>query len=80
MHEGQSWRVSFAEVIIGTAIGYLVALIVQAIVVVQYDLALNTQQNLEIVGWFTAASVIRQLILRRYFNARLKKILNQHLN
>lgn len=65
---------SFVETCINTGIGYVVALLSQLIVfpMVGIDVPLST--NLEIGAWFTVISVARGYIIRRWFNARLKRV------
>lgn len=68
----QSKMESFVETCINTVIGYFVAFVSQLIVfpMVGIDVPLST--NFEIGAWFTAISVARGYIIRRWFNARLK--------
>jgi hypothetical protein len=64
---------SLVESIINIIIGFSVALLSQIIVfplVGITDVSLST--NLEIGAYFTAISLIRSYVIRRWFNARLK--------
>lgn len=72
----QSKLGSLVETALNTAIGFVVAILSQALVfpLVGIDVPLST--NFEIGAWFTLISVARGYIIRRYFNARLTKLAN----
>ena len=70
----QSRLGSLLESLMNIAIGLLVALLSQLIVfplVGIHDVAFST--NLEIAAYFTAISLIRSYVIRRWFNARLHR-------
>lgn len=69
----QSKIESLIETIINTAIGYLVALASQLIVFPMVGIDVSISTNLEIGAWFTIISVVRGYVIRRWFNARLKR-------
>lgn len=68
---------SLIETCINTVIGYFVALLSQLLVfpLVGIDVPLST--NLVIGCWFTVISIVRGYVIRRWFNARLKRAARQ---
>lgn len=69
----QSKMESLIETLANTAIGYLVALGSQLLIFPMFDIHVSLSQNLLIGLWFTAISIARGYVLRRYFNAKLRK-------
>jgi hypothetical protein len=67
----QSRMSSLIEAVINTAIGFVISLVLTAVVFPAYGHAITFGQNLQITGIFTAASILRSYILRRCFNARI---------
>lgn len=63
---------SLIEAWANVAIGYLVALASQIVVFPLFGIHVPLSTNLWIGAWFTAISLVRSYILRRWFNARLK--------
>lgn len=59
---------SFIEAITSTLIGLVVAMVTQLIVFPLYGLEINLQSNIEIAGIFTAVSIVRGYLVRRWFN------------
>lgn len=70
----QSKLESFVETCINTAIGYVIALISQLLVFPLVGINVPFSTNLEIGAWFTVISVLRGYVVRRWFNARLKRM------
>lgn len=66
----QTRLMSVIESSTSTAIGLVVSVIGQIVVSWWYALPLNFAQNMNIVLFFTVLSVIRQYVVRRYFNKR----------
>lgn len=66
----QSRLASFVESVVNTLSGFLFAVLLQAVVFPLYNLPITFGQNLEIAAIFTVASIIRNYIVRRFFNAR----------
>ena len=64
---------SFYESIINIAIGAIVALVSQMLVFPLYGIEVSLNVNLGIMAWFTAISVIRSYVIRRWFNDRLHR-------
>lgn len=64
----QSKRASLVESIVSTAVGFVVAMIIQVTVPPMFGAHLQLHQDFAIVGVFTAASIIRQYVLHRVFN------------
>lgn len=65
----QSRRMSFAEAVTNTAIGYLVALLTQLIAFPLVGVQASMGQNLAIGLVFTGVSIVRSYVLRRVFEA-----------
>lgn len=63
---------SLIEAWANVAIGYGVALLSQIVVFPMFGIHVPLSTNLWIGAWFTAISLVRSYILRRWFNARLK--------
>ena len=64
----QSKLMSLLEAIIGTTLGFLVALLTQLIVFPLYNIEVSIVQNLEISSIFTFVSLVRVYVVRRIFN------------
>jgi hypothetical protein len=77
----QSRRASFVEAVVGTLVGFFVTLGLQLIIFPRYNIHTNMSEDMQIVGIFTIASVLRGYILRRCFNSTFWKdiILNYRL-
>jgi hypothetical protein len=69
----QSRLSSFIESIVNIAIGYFVALISQIVVFPLFDIHVSLSTNLGIGAWFTAISLVRSYVIRRWFNAMIRK-------
>jgi len=63
----QSRLSSFAETCLSIAIGFVVSLILTALVLPAYGHAVTFGQNLQITGIFTIASIARGYLVRRAF-------------
>ena len=63
----QSRLSSFAETCLSIAIGFVVSLILTAVVLPAYGHAVTFGQNLQITGIFTIASIARGYLVRRAF-------------
>jgi len=63
---------SLIEAIINVAIGFVVSLILTAIVLPAYGHHVTWGENLQITGIFTVASIIRAYAIRRWFNGQLR--------
>lgn len=59
---------SMVEAWTGTAVGFIVALILQEYVSWAYGLPLRLSDNLKITLLFTTVSVLRSYAVRRFFN------------
>jgi hypothetical protein len=62
---------SLVESVINVGLGFIVSLIVQLITFPMFGIHLSIGGNLAVISIFTATSVIRSYVVRRYFNARL---------
>ena len=69
---------SLVEAVINTAIGFVISLALTAIVLPAYGHHVSLAQNLQITSIFTLASIVRSYVLRRWFNARIRRAA-QHL-
>ena len=58
---------SLIETLVNVALGLIVSLISQLVIFQAYGIKLDLHQNLQIVGWFTAVSIIRSYAVRRMF-------------
>lgn len=67
---GQSKKASFVESLVNVAIGYLVALGSQIVVFPLFGIHIPFKDNILIGLWFTAISIVRSYIIRRWFNKR----------
>ena len=65
---GQKKKVSLMEVLINTAIGYLVALATQIIVFPWFNIEVTLNQQFAIGLIFTVVSIVRGYFVRRMFN------------
>ncbi len=68
----QSKLESLIETCMNTAIGYVVALLSQLLVLPLVGIHVPFSTNLVISAWFTVISILRGYVIRRWFNARLK--------
>lgn len=64
---------SFIESLMNVAIGYFVALLSQVMVFPMFGIHVSIQTNLGIGAWFTLISIVRSFVIRRWFNARIKR-------
>ena len=64
---------SLIESVMNIAIGYLVALGSQLLVFPMFDIHVSLATNMWIGAWFTMISLVRSYVIRRWFNARLKR-------
>lgn len=65
----QSKRQSFIEACVNTAIGLLLALLVNALLMVMVGVKASWAQNLFITAGHTVISVIRTYAIRRFFTS-----------
>ena len=64
---------SLIESVMNIAIGYLVALGSQLLIFPMFDIHVSLTTNIWIGAWFTLISLVRSYVIRRWFNARLKR-------
>ena len=64
----QSRFASFIESITSTLIGFFVSMLILELVNRLWGLDLNLSDNVAITSIFTAASVLRSYLVRRFFN------------
>jgi hypothetical protein len=69
----QSKLESLAESIINVLIGYGVALASQLLIFPMCGIFISLTTNLWIGAWFTAISLVRSYVIRRWFNAGIHK-------
>lgn len=69
----QSRLESLIEAGMNVAIGYGVALLSQLAIFPMFGIYVPFSTNLWIGAWFTAISLARSYIIRRWFNARLHR-------
>ena len=63
----QSRLSSLAETVLSIAIGFVVSLVITALVLPAYGHAVTLGENFQITGIFTAASIARGYLVRRAF-------------
>ena len=66
---------SFVEALINTLVGLVISLISTIILLPLVGIHSTMSQNVQLTVYFTAVSIARSYLLRRYFNARLHKAL-----
>lgn len=79
----QSKTQSIIESIINILIGFGVSLASQMMIFPAFNIHISLSENLGICAWFTAISLTRSYIIRRWFNARLHataKVLASQVN
>ncbi|MEP3857703.1 MAG: hypothetical protein ABJM39_11755 [Porticoccus sp.] len=69
----QSRLASLIEAAINTLIGFAISFMAWPIAAAATGITYNTAQHWGVVGFFTAISVARGYIIRRWFNTRLHK-------
>lgn len=62
---------SLIEALFNVAIGLAVSMVANAIVFPQFGFTPSLGENVAISATYTAISIVRSYILRRFFNARL---------
>jgi len=65
---------SLIESLINILIGYGVAIVSQVMIFPMFGVDLPLSDNLMIGAWFTAISLVRSYIIRRWFNGRIKSV------
>jgi predicted membrane chloride channel (bestrophin family) len=73
----QTRLASLAEAVINTAIGFAVSMVLSSVVYPLFGFPVTLVQNLGITTIFTIASVARSYAVRRWFNARIKSIIQR---
>lgn len=74
----QTKRNSLIESVSNTVIGYLVALASQIAIFPLFEIHVPFHDNLMIGAWFTAISVVRGYVLRRWFTRRTESAVEGH--
>lgn len=64
---------SLIEALMNVAIGLLVSVVANAIVFPRFGFQPTVGENVAISLIYTAISIVRQYVLRRWFNARLQR-------
>ena len=67
---GQTCRQSMIEALVGTVVGFIVALMSQVFIMRLYGLPSTFGQDVGITLFFTGISILRGYAVRRYFNWR----------
>lgn len=63
---------SLIESVMNIVIGYGVAVVSQVLVFPLFGIHVPLRTNLLLSVWFTAISLVRSYVIRRWFNARLQ--------
>lgn len=66
-------RGSLIETLFNVAIGLAVSIAANALVFPRFDFHPSLSQNIGISVIYTVISIVRQYVLRRWFNARLQR-------
>jgi NhaP-type Na+/H+ or K+/H+ antiporter len=74
---GQTRLHSFIESIVNVMIGFGVAILSQVLIFPLYGIHIPLSSNFKIGAWFTAISIVRSYIVRRWFNALMMKAINK---
>jgi len=69
----QTRTASLIEALLNVAVGFVVSALLTAVVMPAYGHHVTWSQNLQITAIFTAASIARSYLLRRYFNGQLAR-------
>lgn len=64
---------SLIESLLNVAIGFVVSVLLTALVFPAYGHQVSFAQNLQITAIFTVASIARSYVLRRWFNASIHR-------
>lgn len=67
---------SLIETLINIAIGILIGLSAQVLIFPMYGINVPLKTNLVLSMWFTAIAIVRGYVIRRWFNARLHKVVH----
>lgn len=71
----QSRRGSFIEACVNVLIGYGISFTANALVLPLFGFNITMMQNLQIGVIFTGISVARSYLVRRYFNAKIQRMI-----
>ncbi|MDX8383177.1 MAG: hypothetical protein R8M45_03780 [Ghiorsea sp.] len=66
---------SLIEALTNVAIGYSIALVTQIVVFPMFGIYIPFADNLQICAVFTCISIIRQYVVRRFFNHKTAKMI-----
>lgn len=66
---------SLTESVVNVVIGYTVAVISQLLIFPLFDIHIPLHDNLLIGVWFTGISLVRSYVIRRWFNAKIKRVI-----
>jgi len=64
---------SLLEAVFNVAVGFVVSVLITAVVLPAYGHAVTWGDNLQITAIFTVSSIARTYVLRRWFNARIHR-------
>ena len=70
---------SLAEVVINVAIGWVIATITQFVIFPMFGIQITFSQQLGISAIFTAVSIVRSYVIRRWFNAGIHRLAIQFI-
>lgn len=65
---------SFVESCINVAIGLVISVIANLLILPHYGTHLTVSNNIQISAAYTAISIVRSYTVRRWFNARIKSV------
>lgn len=64
---------SLVEAVFNVAVGFVVSVLITAVVLPAYGHAVTWGDNLQITAIFTVSSIARSYVLRRWFNSRIHR-------
>lgn len=70
----QSRRASLVEAVLNTLIGLVVSFAAWPVAAAWFDIAYTVSGHFGVTGFFTVLSVARGYVVRRWFNARLRRL------
>lgn len=70
---GQSRLWSAVETCVSVAVGFVLSLALQVVLMAVYGIEHDFMRDLQITGWFTVLSLARGYVLRRLFNCWSEK-------
>lgn len=74
----QSKKSSLTEALVNVAVGFVVSMISNIVLLRLYGIHVSLHTQFFLTTWFTVISISRSYLLRRFFNWRGRKTIEQH--